>query len=218
MMNPSLIVHRSTRQIGGNCIEIAYGEHRLILDIGRPLDAEPGFDNDDLLVPPTLERSRPVDGVVISHPHQDHYGLLRALPGDWPVFSGAPTESLVRLMGDIFSLPVEHRFRHFRSSRQFRVGPFAVTPFLVDHSAFDAHAFLIEVGGRRIFYTGDFRFSGRKAVLSRRLLENPPRDVDVMLMEGTTLGLPYTRPARQNALVYSAGRLCRPELLSFCHD
>jgi ribonuclease J len=187
-MAPSVTIHRSAHEIGGNCIEVALGDHRILLDIGRPLDAEPNREMDDSLVPRTLDRSRPMDAVVISHPHQDHYGLLRSLPPEWPVWSGAPTESLIGLMGDIFRLPRLRPFRHYRSSRPFRAGPFTITPFLADHSAFDAHAFLIEAGRARIFYSGDFRFSGRKAALSQRLLEHPPRDIDVLLMEGTTLG------------------------------
>lgn len=47
---------------------------------------------------------------------------------------------------------------------------------------------LIEVEGSRLFYSGDFRVHGRKAALVRRLMDQPPRDIDVLLMEGTNLG------------------------------
>ena len=42
------------------------------------------------------------------------------------------------------------------------IGPFVITPYLVDHSAFDAYSLLVEAGGRRLFYSGDFRAHGRK--------------------------------------------------------
>jgi ribonuclease J len=77
--NPQLIVHRSTNQIGGNCIEITWQEHRLILDAGSPLD-QPETDAD--VVPTSLDVTRPVDGVIFSHPHQAHYGLLQPKVGD----------------------------------------------------------------------------------------------------------------------------------------
>jgi ribonuclease J len=58
---------------------------------------------------------------------------------------------------------------------------------LVDHSAFDAYSLLIEAGGKRLFYTGDFRAHGRKAKLFDQIIEHPPKDIDVLLMEGSSL-------------------------------
>ena len=59
---------------------------------------------------------------------------------------------------------------------------------MVDHSAVDAYAFLIEAGGARVFYSGDFRAHGRKAKVFHKLLDNPPDNIDLLLMEGTMLG------------------------------
>jgi ribonuclease J len=69
----------------------------------------------------------------------------------------------------------------------FTAGPFRITASNVDHSAFDAYSLLIEVDGRRIFYSGDFRGHGRKAGLTDKLLKEPPTGIDVMIMEGTSL-------------------------------
>jgi len=69
----------------------------------------------------------------------------------------------------------------------FKVGPFIITPFLMDHSAFGASSLLIEAEGKKIFYTGDLRGHGRKAKLFEHLLMNPIQNVDCLLMEGTTL-------------------------------
>ena len=65
------------------------------------------------------------------------------------------------------------------------MGGFRITPFLNDHSAFDAYSLLIEADGRRLFYTGDIRGHGRKAAMFEELLDEPPSDVDALLMEGT---------------------------------
>ena len=73
----------------------------------------------------------------------------------------------------------------FRHREPFRLGPFQITPFLNDHSAFDAYSLLIEADNQRIFYTGDFRAHGRKARLFDELLADPPANVDVLIMEGT---------------------------------
>ena len=50
------------------------------------------------------------------------------------------------------------------------VGPFRITPFLIDHSAFDSYALEIQSDGKRCFYSGDPRGHGRKAALFERLL------------------------------------------------
>jgi ribonuclease J len=178
-----LTVHRATQQIGGNCIELSASDgHRIILDIGRPLDAS---RDERCLLPKSLDLSAAVDGVVITHPHQDHYGLLEDVPAGWPIYSGVATERLIRLSSAIFGKELPHVFHPWKSGAKFDIGPFAVTPFLIDHSAFDAYMLLIEVQGKRILY---FRIHGRKSILTRRLMATPPENLDVLLMEGTNLG------------------------------
>jgi len=72
--------------------------------------------------------------------------------------------------------------------RQIRDRAVRGNTFLIDHSAFDAYMLLIEVQGKRILYSGDFRIHGRKSTLTRRLMATPPENLDVLLMEGTNLG------------------------------
>jgi len=181
-----LTIHRSAHEIGGNCIELAVGEHRILLDAGSPLDAGDAAPADQ--VPGTLDLDGAMTGVLISHPHQDHYGLLAGLPASWPVWTGAPSEALMRLTASLMGRSVVQGIKTYQSFKPFMVGPFRITPMLTDHSAFDAHMLLIEAAGRRILYSGDFRRTGRKAVLVDRLLAKPPKDIDVLLLEGTTLG------------------------------
>jgi ribonuclease J len=180
-----LTVHRATNQIGGNCIEIATGDHRIVLDVGRPLDAPNDASG---LLPTTLDLKAPMDGVFISHPHQDHYGLLEETPREWPVFCGEATKRLIQLTSGIFGKPIDRDFRLWKSGSPFEVGPFWITPYLTDHSAFDAHMLLIETEGKRLLYSGDFRTHGRKSALVERFIAAPPSDIDVLLLEGTNLG------------------------------
>lgn len=180
-----LVVHRSTQQIGGNCVELSVGNDRIVLDCGRPLDAASDATG---LLPPTLDLRRTCHGVLISHPHQDHYGLLEELPAAWPVYSGVATQALMRLTANIFGTAPVRDYRPWKSDQPLQLGPFRVTPWLTDHSAFDAYMLLIEAAGRRILYSGDFRAHGRKAVLVRRVTARPPEELDVLLLEGTNLG------------------------------
>lgn len=184
----TLTVHRSAHEIGGNCIELAApGGARLILDAGRPLDAPPETDAAQLL-PATLDLSQPVHGVLLSHPHQDHHGLLAALPESWPVHAGPAGLELVGLAAAIGGGGLRQPAQAWRSGQPFVLGPFTVTPYLTDHSAFDAYMLLVEAQGQRILYTGDFRLHGRKAALVRRMMARPPLRIDVLVMEGTNLG------------------------------
>ena len=181
-----LTVHRGTHQIGGCCIEIEHPEgDRLILDAGRPLDAPNGATG---LLPASLDLSRPAT-VLISHPHQDHWGLVAELPPDWPIWTGSGSAKLIAVTGDITRHSLTRTFQTWHSrSKPFAIGPFTITPILTDHSAFDAYMLLVEGAGRRILYTGDFRRHGRKSVLIDRMMASPPLAIDVLITEGTNLG------------------------------
>lgn len=83
---------------------------------------------------------------------------------------------------------LSNRIEHFEHKERFDIGPFAITPYLADHSAFGACSLLVECDGRRIFYTGDFRGHGRKGKLFDAFVKKPIQGVDCLLMEGTTIG------------------------------
>ena len=183
-------IHRGTKEIGGTCIEIEAAGKRIALDVGLPLDA-PDEGHERLL--PAVSGFRDADdsllGVLISHPHQDHYGLARYLRPEVPVYIGEAAHRILEAAssyvpnGHAFAAPrfIEHR-------TPVDIGPFRVTPYLVDHSAFDAYGLLVEADGQRIYYSGDFRAHGRKAGLFESMVAHPPPDIDVLLMEGTTIG------------------------------
>ena len=185
-----LRIHRGTQEIGGTCIEAEAQGKRIVLDVGLPLDA-PDEAQETLLpeVPGFRERDDSLLGVMISHAHQDHYGLAAHIRPEIPVWIGEAGHNILKAASAW--VPNGHTFTdpHFLSDRRpVEIGPFRVTPFLVDHSAFDAYALLVEADGKRVFYSGDFRAHGRKAALFERLVRDPPADIDVLLMEGTTLG------------------------------
>jgi ribonuclease J len=76
----------------------------------------------------------------------------------------------------------------YQPDEPFQVAGFTVTPYSVDHSAFDSYALLVKAGDKKVFYSGDFRNSGYASYKTKKLLKNPPKDVDALLMEGTTIG------------------------------
>ena len=135
-----------------------------------------------------IDSDKPVDAVLISHPHQDHYGLVRFLRKSIPVYLGEETHKVLEV-SDLF-LPIKAKIKRpvfFKDRVPFQIGPFKITPYLMDHSAFGAYAFLIEADGRSLFYSGDLRGHGRKARLFKKFIRTAPPIVDCLLMEGTTL-------------------------------
>lgn len=183
-------IHRGAAEIGGNCVELEAQGKRLVLDVGRPLTAD---WNEEVPLPEVEGLHEGGDpallGVLLSHPHPDHYGLVDQVHSDVPIFIGEAAERILREAA--FFSPtgsIAIAAGHLADRVSLELGPFRVTPFLVDHSAFDSYALLVEADGRRLFYSGDLRSHGRKPQTFERLIRTPPRGVNVALLEGTRIG------------------------------
>lgn len=181
-------IHRGTQEVGGTCIEVEPEGTCIVPDVGLPLNVESSLNQ-----LPKVKGFRASDAsllaVLLSHPHQDHYGLARFLRSDIRILIGAAGARMLKAAalftpsGATFS-----RLTCIEDRKPLVVGPFTITPYLNDHSAYDAYSFLIAADGQRLFYSGDFRGHGRKAALFERFLKRPPSGVNVLLMEGTTIG------------------------------
>lgn len=181
-------IHRGAHEIGGSCVEVEHDGARLILDLGLPLDGAPDGDRLLATVDGLVAGDPSIVGVVVSHGHPDHYGLVEQLPASVPLFVGEATQRILREAAFFTRGGADLVADSNLVDREtLQVGPFRLTPFLVDHSAFDAYALLVEAGGRRLLYSGDLRAHGRKAALFERLVNDPPRDVQVLLLEGTNI-------------------------------
>jgi ribonuclease J len=184
-------IHRGTQEIGGTCIEIEAKGKRIVLDVGLPLDAG-DTDNTETLLPRVngfLESDPTLLAILISHPHIDHFGLTEHIQKEVPLIIGKAAHNILKAASNFSPYGIDSRETIFLNDRKvLEIGPFKITPFLVDHSAYDAYSILIESDGIKLFYSGDFRAHGRKAKLFHKLIQNPPNDIDVLLMEGTTIG------------------------------
>jgi ribonuclease J len=187
-------VHRGTQQIGGTCIELSCNGSRILLDLGLPLDSG---DADPRTLLPAISGLREADpsllALIVSHGHADHWGLAPFTGRRLRIVTGAATRRIMSaaaaFVPHFIELPDDENTRLDLADRKtIHIGPFSITPYLVDHSAFDAYAMLIEANGRRLFYSADIRGHGRKAALFERLINHPPRPVHAMLMEGSSLG------------------------------
>jgi len=200
-------IHRGTKEIGGSCVEVWTENTKILLDFGMPLVDRNGneFDfrkykelsTEELIksdVLPDIKglyngENKLVDGVIISHPHQDHYGLSNFIDKNVKQFLGEATHKIIEL-NSLFTpqeITIENT-TYFEKEKAFQIGDFSITPYWVDHSAFDAYSFLIEADGKRLFYSGDFRNHGRKEKVFKWFIKNAPQNVDYLLLEGTTIG------------------------------
>lgn len=185
-------IHRGAKEVGGSCVEISSGASTILVDLGLPLDFNEKNPTESCLphsVQHLLHQSgKSIDGVLLSHPHLDHYGLAGELPPGIPVYCGKASWDLMnataRFSPNNYSLPT---VEHFEAWKKFQLGTFTITPYLMDHSAFDSYGFLISTAGKNIFYSGDFRGHGRKSKLLARLPHSLPK-IDALIMEGTLVG------------------------------
>jgi len=207
----NLIIHRGTHEIGGTCVEITTDRTRIIIDLGMPLsdprDTKKKFESFSMQRKPVsqlleegilprvkglyegIDDGKRIDALLLSHPHQDHYGFCKFIRKDIPVYLSKDA-SLMLGVADVF-LPNQfgkHSQVHLEDRTPVNIGSFKVTPYLMDHSGYGALAFLVEADRKKIFYSGDFRGHGRKKNLFEKFLKTPPAGVDFMIMEGTMLG------------------------------
>mgnify|MGYP004702383327 CR=1 FL=1 len=217
-------IYRGTQEIGGSCIEVWTENTRILLDFGMPLIERDGKEFDfgkykksspyelvEKRVLPNIEglydnSKNLIDGVIISHPHQDHYGLANFINENVQYHLGAATHKIIEL-NNLFTPQEIHlkNTNYFEKEKTFKIGNISITPYWADHSAFDAYSFLVEANGKSLFYSGDFRSHGRKAKVFYWFTHNAPQNVDYLLLEGTTIGRkskPFkTEPEIENELV-----------------
>jgi ribonuclease J len=198
-------IHRGTHEIGGNCVELASGSTRIVVDVGLPLvgpcrdpfDAKAikGRTSVQLLaegvlpnVPGLFAGGPSPDAILLSHAHADHTGFVDRTQPTIPVYLSRGTSKML-LAGEIFAGQSgirRERERVFEPGRPFEVGDIRITAYPVDHSAYDSMALVIEAEGKRLLYSGDLRLHGRKPGMAKQLIAAAAvAPIDLMMMEGT---------------------------------
>ncbi len=199
----NIIIHRGAKETGHSCVEVRSLNNRILVDFGIPLvigDFQ-FFDSKQLEeksiqelraqgVLPDInglykDGQKSIDAILISHSYPGHYGFLRYVNPEIPIYLSQGASLLIEAFNSFISTKVPRlNMRIIKPKKQFSIGGFTIAPFAVDPCAFDALAFLIEAEGKRLFYSGDFRAHRRKAELFKQLVEKPPQNIDCLLMDG----------------------------------
>lgn len=184
-------------EIGRNMTVLEHAGRLLIIDCGVlfPEDEQPGID---LILPDfssIRDRLDKVDGIVLTHGHEDHIGavpyLLRENP-DIPLIGSKLTLALIE------AKLAEHRIRPYVlevvEGQREQIGPFDCEFIAVNHSIPDALAVAVRTPAGMVVATGDFKMD--QLPLDGRLTDLPAfaklaeEGMDLLLVDSTNAEVP----------------------------
>lgn len=181
----TVTVHRGTHQIGGCAVEIRTENSRILIDAGSELDGDTPLEIEGI-----TKGKSDCDAVLFTHYHVDHTGMLGSIHKDIPLYIGDLSLAIMKLQNErqhLFDTDDLDKMKTYKTASPMVFGDIKVTPFAVDHSAFDSHLFLIEADGKKVLHTGDFRSHGFRGKGLLPTLEKYVGKVDAVICEGTTL-------------------------------
>ncbi|MFO1538525.1 MAG: ribonuclease J [Actinomycetota bacterium] len=190
-------------EIGRNCFCLELGGRILVVDCGLMFpDADmPGVD----LVLPDFTYLRDnadrVEGVVLTHGHEDHVGGLAYLLRDVsaPIFGSALCLGLARNRIEEAGLLGRTELVTVRDGDRIDIGPFDVEFVPIAHSVPHAFATAFRTPAGTILHTGDFKidltpFDGRQTDLAR-LGQIAGEGVTLLLSDSTNAEKPGFTPS-----------------------
>ena len=189
---------KGTNQIGGVFTEISSKETKIIIDFGDDLDGVKRLENIE-----GLTIGKPVyDGVFITHNHQDHMGRIDDILDGVPVYMSDLSR---KIFETVFCFSknkgkIHRQTINLEEGKTVTIKDMKITPYIVDHSAYNSFMILIEAEGKRILHTGDFRNHGYKGVLLESTLKKIGK-IDLLITEGTTLSREQVKSKTETELV-----------------
>ena len=187
-------------EIGLNSYVYGYGppekERFIIVDLGvsfPDMETTPGVD---LILPDISwirERRDRLEGILITHAHEDHIGAVGHLWEELrvPVYCRAFTAHIARLkMND--ALLSENSVRTVKAWPEMtKLGPFEVGFVPVSHSIPESSSLVIDTPAGRIVHTGDFKIDKTPGVgepFDRRVWHDISRDgVKALICDSTNV-------------------------------
>jgi putative mRNA 3-end processing factor len=189
MSQPQIRFLGGTREVGRIAITVKASKTQVLLDYGAMLDHTPGF--------PMHVQPKDVDAIILSHSHLDHSGAIPIfyVQGKKPLYTNRLTTELNQLLISDFIhlssyyLPFEYlelkamtnSSIHLDFNTERKVGDITFQFKNAGHIPGSVQP-LIEAGGKRILFTGDFN------LIETRLLSGSKMDygdLDAVIIEST---------------------------------
>ncbi len=196
-------------QIGGCITVISSEKARIMIDFGENLPGAEVIEKSEF----NWEREK-IDAVLFTHYHGDHIGRFKEIPKEIPLYMGNLTRQVMitisKYLKDKEALHIlqdDTRVQIVTAAHSFEIKDIRITPYMVDHSAFDAYMYLVETPKKTILHTGDFRGHGYRGkavipMINKYIRKSGKRDVDVLITEGTML-------SRMTEKIYSEADMLR---------
>ncbi|MFX1376198.1 MAG: MBL fold metallo-hydrolase [Promethearchaeota archaeon] len=138
-----------------------------------------------------------LDGILISHPHRDHYQGISFINRNIPIYAGVVTKRIIKASS--FCIPPKfENFLHglnwirFRTGNVIKIKGLEIFPVHVDHSIPAAYGFIISTSAGIIVYSGDFRMHGPLQLMTadlirraKELSKEKGKIIKVLICEGT---------------------------------
>ena len=191
-------------EIGKNMTVFELEERIVVVDVGLRFPTAEMVGIDLVLPDFTYLRSRidDIEGIVVTHGHEDHLGslpwVLRELAVDIPVYGGPLTTAMARSKLD------EHRLREVdindvRDGERIELGPFEIELVHMTHSIPDSCAVALHTEMGTVLVTGDYKFDqtpvdGKPADVGR-LAELGSEDLLLLCGDSTNADRPGFSPS-----------------------
>jgi ribonuclease J len=125
---------------------------------------------------PREEKPSNLDGVLISHPHKDHFKGLSFINRAIPIYGGEITRRIIWAFYEASPPGLENNFKGlkwntFRTGDVLNIKGLKIVPYHVDHSIPAAYGFIVYSSIGPIVYSGDFRMHGPLSYMTHDFVE-----------------------------------------------
>jgi len=194
----SVTIHRNANHIGGCVTEISTEKARVFIDLGADLTNDEEKTHSQINIDGLTTGNIENNVLLITHYHSSHIERITQAKSSIPIYMGetakkinmVKTKQLVeKKLIEPKELEFLEKIKTFKSGDKLEFGDIKVTALMTDLSAFDKYSFLIEVQGKRIFYTGDFNLHGPRGgeMLRREFFEKHVKNIDYLICDGINI-------------------------------